>query len=156
MENFTNQFPQISGEYAIAYYEICEILKRIDIKDLNKIPKELIEKFEKQKSKNCKFRYNDNLKLKEQDLSKKTKQILAVLYIDYLATEDEKEVIKRKQKEFQILKEKKLNEKFDYSKIFAPKDNKDIIIDKQKSSIEDKKHLYLRLLEKIKNIFKLK
>ena len=138
-------------EYAMAYVEVLEIIKRMDQEIYNKIPQKIIEKFEIQKSEGYEFIYDDNKDLKEQKLMPKTKDILAVLFIDYLATEQEKSLISKKQQEFKERKEERLQEEFDSSQIFK---NKEKDVSKQEMQItEYKKPLHIRIFKKIKNIF---
>ena len=142
----------IPQEYAMAYVEICEVLKRMEEMYYNKIPQYILDKFENLKSNSYKFKYDNNKELKDQKLMPKTKDILAMLFIDYLASENEKQIIKEKQQEYKTQKEKKLQEKYDINELFQKKNRS---ISKQNTYlVEYKKPLYLRILNKIKNILK--
>lgn len=84
-------------EYAIAYSEVLEILKYIPTEDYNKIPKSKIELFENNADKEYKFKYNPNITLNEQNVSKRAKAIIAILFRDYWATETQRKKIIAKQ-----------------------------------------------------------
>lgn len=143
----------IPKEYAMAYVEILEILKRMEEVYYEKIPKDLIEKFETFKSNNYVFEYDESKELKEQKLMSKTKDILAVLFIDYLTNEKEKEIIKEKQQEYKARKEKQLQENYDINKIFESR-KQNVKVEDTSYPVEYKKLLYLRIIDKIKEIFK--
>ena len=84
-------------DYYNAYVEVLEILKYIPAKDLSKIPKEIICRFEERKSKQYKFIF-DKKKSIQQQLSNTSRAILSNLYRDYWATEYERKVITAKEK----------------------------------------------------------
>lgn len=143
----------ITKEYAMSYVEILEILNRMDNVYYEKIPKNLIEKFRTLRSNEYVFQYDDSKELKEQKLMQKTKEILAVLFIDYLANEEEKKIIKEKQQEYKIRKEKILQEKYDINKIFESR-KKTIKEEEISYPVEYKKPLYLKIIKKIRGILK--
>lgn len=84
-------------EYANAYSEVLEILSYLSKEDYDKIPKEKIDFFETKCNKNYKFYYDMNKTLDEQDVSKKAKIIIAILFRDYWATDKQREKIKAKE-----------------------------------------------------------
>ena len=84
-------------EYANAYSEVLEILKNISKEDYEKVPSEKIDLFEKNANKNYNFQYDTNLTLDEQNVSKRAKAIIAILFRDYWATPEQREKILAKQ-----------------------------------------------------------
>lgn len=64
-----------------AYVEILEMLKYII--EIEKIPKEELEFFEKNKDKEYVFKYNENLDFEEQPILPETHALLIRLYKDY-------------------------------------------------------------------------
>ena len=61
----------------------------------NKIPKEIISMIEKRKDSS----YNIDVEnIEDLDLLEDTEKILSVIYTDYIATVEEKEIIKNKEK----------------------------------------------------------
>lgn len=143
-------------DYAKSYTELIEILKYFSHEDLIKIPKETIQNYIKNKNKNYSFSYNPNLELEEQHISKLTLILLANLYIDYLATNDEKEyIIKKDQQELEQL-EKQKQEKYNIENIFKNR-KKQTIPNNETTSllVLENKSITQKILEKIKKIFKL-
>lgn len=80
-----------------AYSEVIEILNHIPKEDYAKIPTEYIKFFEKEKDKNYYFIYNASQTLEAQSVSKEAKTIIAILFRDYWATDEQREKIIRKQ-----------------------------------------------------------
>ena len=111
----------VDVKYAVAYSEVLEILKHIPISEYNKIPKEKINMFEKNASKEYKCNYIPSKTLTEQNVSKTAKGIIAILFRDYWATPEQKEKIIQKQKNDRIaLEEEKVN-KYNPNDIFKEK-----------------------------------
>lgn len=84
--------------YAIAYKEVLEILKYISKEDYNKIPEKTIRAFEENADKNYQVSYNPNMTLVEQNISRKGRAVIAVLYRDYWASPEQREKILQKQR----------------------------------------------------------
>ena len=110
-------------EYANAYTEVLEILKYISIEDYNKIPKSKIELFRTNANKDYIFNYNPNKTLDEQNVSKIAKEIIAILFRDYWATDVQRDKIMKKQNfDRQKLEEEK-REKYNPDDLFKKKNN---------------------------------
>lgn len=116
----------VSAEYANAYSEVLEILKYISKEDYEKIPNSKIELFETNHNKEYIFKYNPNKTLDEQNVSKTSKAIIAILFRDYWATEIQKEKIITKQNYDRMQLEEKKKERYNSDNIF--KNNKKKII----------------------------
>lgn len=86
----------INTEYANAYTEVLEILQYLKSEDYNKIPSEKIKIFMENENQNYYFRYNPQIPFEEQEISERTKYILANLFCEYWATDKQKEMIKNK------------------------------------------------------------
>lgn len=96
-------------EYANAYSEVLEILSYLSKEDYDKIPKEKIDFFETKCNKNYKFYYDMNKTLDEQDVSKKAKIIIAILFRDYWATDKQREKIKAKEEYDRNIRKQEIN-----------------------------------------------
>ena len=105
-------------EYANAYSEVLEILKYIPIKDYNKIPKNIIELFEKNANNEHRFIYNPNKTLDEQNVTKRAKAIIAILFRDYWANKIQREKIIQKQNYDRIKLNEEKREKYNPDNIF--------------------------------------
>ena len=108
----------IDIEYANAYSEVLEILKYIPIKDYNKIPKNKIELFEKNANDEHGFIYNPNKTLEEQNVTKRAKAIIAILFRDYWANEIQREKIIKKQNYDRIKLEEEKRQNYNPNNIF--------------------------------------
>ena len=83
---------------ANSYSEVLEVLNHMVKEDYEKVPKNMIEMFERYSNKENKFKYDLSKEFEEQNLSKDAKLILAVLFRDYWATPTQREKILAKQK----------------------------------------------------------
>ena len=149
----------INEEYANACAEVVRILDYIPYKDHKKIPKDVILHYEKNASKNCDFEYDINLSLDEQNVSKTAKTIIALLYRDYWATQEEKNKILNFEKN-EILKAEELKkEKYNSEDIFSKRFNSAIV--ENEDNIQTKELVnvskikwYEKILRKFKDFFK--
>ena len=108
----------IKSEYAIAYKEVFEILKYIPKEDYNKIPSEKIELYKVMQEKNYNFKYNPSKTLDEQNVSKRAKAIIALLFRDYWATDIQRKKILEKQKYDRQRIEEEKKQKYQYKDLF--------------------------------------
>ena len=144
--------------YHKAYKEVIEILKYLPKESVNKIPKTIIETFEKKQKKDYVFNIDINKTFEEQNLLEETKDILAIIFRDYWATPYQREKIQEKEKyERQKIEEEKLK-KYNTKNIFKNKKN---IIEKNEENknlpIQIKKQkFYEKLINFLKNLFHIK
>lgn len=148
-------------KYANAYSEVLEILKYIPVEDYNKIPKTKIELFKTNANNDYSFTYNPSKTLEEQEVSKLTKGIIAILFRDYWATEIQRNKIITKQNNDRIKLEKEKQEKYN-ADIFKNRNNryehngeKDNNTN-ELAMIEYKESLFKKFINKIKFIFEKK
>ena len=87
----------VNTEYKIAYSEVLEILKYISKEEFNKVPQGMLEMFKTNASDENQFIYNPNKTLQEQNVSEIARAIIAILFRDYWATENQKQKILNKQ-----------------------------------------------------------
>lgn len=137
-------------EYANAYSEINEILKYVPEEDYNKIPKNKINLFKDNANKNYQFKYNSNLTLDEQNVSKRAKAIIAILFRDYWATEEQRKKIVAKQNYDRLQIEQNKQEKYNPDNIFKNRESKVEAIENSVAMVEYKESIFT----KIKNWFK--
>lgn len=141
-------------EYANAYTEVLEILKCISEEDYNKIPNEKVKLFETNANKEYKFNYNSNLTLNEQNISKRAKAIIAILFRDYWATSEQKEKILAKQNFDRVKIEKDKYDQYDPNDIFKnnTKENYDNVNNNLPIEIK-KDNIFKKLINFIRNLF---
>lgn len=77
-----------------ALSEVYSVLIKLDKSDFEKIPKDLIRAIELNLDEN--YEVND-FEIENGKMLEETEKILAVIYLDYLASEDEKEVVNKLQ-----------------------------------------------------------
>ena len=150
-------------EYANAYSEVLEILKHISKEDYNKIPKQRIELFETNANKEYKFEYNVDKTLDEQNVSKITKTIIAILFRDYWATETQREKIIKKEKFDRAQIEEQKRERYNPDDIFKERKVQNIQNMEQNENaqenialVEYKQSIFNKIIGKIKSIFHIK
>lgn len=145
-------------EYAIAYSEVLQILEHIPREDYNKIPKYKIQMFEKNANKEYKykFKYNPNMTLDEQNVSKRAKAIIAILFRDYWATEVQRAKIITKQKYDRLQSEMEKSEKCEIDNIFKVynqrKERKQKINSNEMALVEYKEFTFRKIIDKAKRI----
>ena len=150
----------ISIEYANAYTEVLEILSKMSKNDYNKIPRDMIQVFEIYSNKEYSFEYDFKKDFDQQGISKRAKLILAILFRDYWANDNQREKIIAKQNyDRQKLEEEK--RKIYNTDIFKNKENNietDGIdnIPEQVNMIqyEHKKSIIKKIINKLKSIFR--
>ena len=149
----------IDIKYANAYSEVLEILKYIPVEDYNMIPKNKIELFETNANNDYSFTYNPDQTLEEQEVSKITKGIIAILFRDYWATEIQREKIMNMQKYDRIKIEEEKKEKYNID-IFQNRNNKkqgqnieENISASELEMVEYKVSIFRKILNKIKSLF---
>ena len=141
----------VTNEYKIAYSEVLEILKYISTEEFNKIPNDMIEMFKKNAMSNNDFIYDPNKTLQEQSVSELSRYIIAILFRDYWATDNQRQRILAKQK---YERQKRNEEIYSYDNIFKKNNNDNIskqiqYISTQKQIIEYKETIFKRIVNKI-------
>lgn len=149
----------VSIKYQNAYKEVLEIIKYLPKKEFNKIPKEKIEYFEKNKNINYEFNFDVSIPLEEQKISREANAIILNLFNDYFLSSNEQ---KEKLKNILEINEKKYNEmqreKYNPDNIFDNKDN----INNNQDNVEmannlpievDKDNIFTRIIGFVKKIF---
>ncbi len=143
MLNYTKE------EYKKACTELLEILKHVPISSLNKIPKETIGMYNLNKHQSYKYYYDEALELEEQKISHLTQILIANLYIEYWASEEERKKIKEKDKQEIEKIEKQKRELYSPNEIFENKKRS-----KNQETVEltvtKKKNILEKLIEKIR------
>lgn len=150
-------------EYSKSYTELLEILKYFSKSDLIKIPKNLIKRYIKDMDTNYSFKYNPELDLEKQNVSKLTQILIANLYIKYFADENEQENIKNKNLEELSQIEKNYQEQYNVETIFNKRKEKSIIDGSFNNAtditslavVPNKENIFKRIFYKIKSILKL-
>ncbi len=121
-------------EYQEAVSELLDILGNTDEKLVKKIPPELIVFWEQNKSDEYIPELDHNVSLEEMDLKAKTRQLIAMIYVNYLCDPEKKKEIRKILKESE---EKEQNK--EVINIFAEENKKEEIEHKsQEEEIKQK------------------
>lgn len=143
----------VSLEYANAYSEVLEVLRNMSESDINKIPNDMIEMFKENSNKLHDFRYDFNKNFKEQNISKRAKMILAILFRDYWASPSQKEIIVARQNFERDRIEMQKQEKYNINNIFKKNEIKKDIKTEEIQITNYKESIIKKIINKIKKIF---
>lgn len=148
-------------EYANAYSEVVEILNHIPKSDYDKIPNNMIELFNINKNKKYSFSYDVNKTLDEQNVSKKAKTIIAILFRDYWATSAQREKILAKEKYDLAKLEEEKREHYNPDNIFKKKKKNEeeniVNLDECRSIIEYKENnFFKKIIKKLTKLLHIK
>ncbi len=169
----------INEEYRIAYCEILEILNHMEKEYVSRIPNKMLKFWKENASKDYDFKYDEEKSFKEQDISKKAKVILAIIYRDCYASPIERESILKGLAADRIKVEEEKRKKFDPNNIFdkseitskemsiGQKGEKRIINENPLNVVEEgnlwnseqsvtkfTNNFFVKIFRKIKNLFK--
>lgn len=141
----TRNFPR-------AYVEVDEILKKLPQEEFRKIESNFINMIRNKKDTNYTFELDYSKDIEEQKILKETKIILAYVFLNYLGTEEENNIIKQKFKEdiIQAEEEKKkkyLNEIFKDKREVKNNISQELIVYKKENAIK-------KFIKLILNLFK--
>ena len=106
-----------------AYVEALEILKHIPLEDYNRIPTEIIENMELNSDKEYHYTITNFHDFQELTILSETETILAVLYRDYWATDEERNRIFKKEKEDFLSLEEEKRKKYNPDDLFKKTNN---------------------------------
>lgn len=147
----------VATNYKNAFKEVYVILDSLVEEDYKKIPPELIETIYRNMNQDYKYELDEEQELSTQKMLPETKAILFNIFRDYLSTEEQKQKIIRMQKEERQKNELKKRKQYN-TDVFANKEqtNNPEIQKEQVSLIKYKESILKKIINKIKNIFKIK
>ena len=136
-----------------ALSEVYIILRYSDSNLINKIPLKFISMVNKFKDPSYKIQIDENKSLNEQKLLPETRQILALIYRDYLCDEKEREELNKKNNK----KIEEMNNTYDIKNVFEKRSNniKEINNEEQLIVVKQEKW-YDKIFKFFKNIFRKK
>ncbi len=147
----------VSEEYKIAATEVLDIVEHLSLNATNKIPLQLLDFFKDVSMEDYKpeFDYSDGLE--KINFTPKTKALLAMIYRNYLCSEEERKEFDRKLFENEEKYQQELREKYNPDKIFQnlePEENAKQENNPNTALIEYKeKKWYHKIFEKIASLF---
>ena len=143
-------------EYIQANTEIKCLLKYFPINYIKKLPTKLLEMIYKNSDDKYNIEIDLRKDLKNQNISKKTKDMLAVLTYNYWSSEDEKKDIIKRLNENERNYQEELREKYNPDNVFRNRKqsiSNDENISNAVAMVEYKESIFKRIIEKIKSIF---
>ena len=141
-----------------SYKELYEIIRCLPHEEQNKIPKSFINEIKNKMDRNYEFKVDHIKDFENQVILDETRSLLAIVYRDYLASEEEKQEIIKQEKEellnIELEKQKKYNVDVFENKRKEIINNK--IQEKQKLelTVKEKETWFSRFKKFLKNIFK--
>lgn len=140
-----------------AYAEVLELLKYFSIEQVKKIPKTKLKVFFKFRDESYSYKVDETKGFFEQDMMPETKAIFTILFEDYWATDEQKEILKQKEKEeFKKLEDKKRN-LYNPDKLFKNKKVNEVERHIKNTNITlSNEKWYYKIIRALKNIFKRK
>ena len=133
-----------------AYKEVYEILKYIPEEDYKKIPKSMIKVIKKGMDKSYDFKVTEFEDFQKQEMLSETECILAIFYRDYWASEKERNRILASEEQDRIN-----TYKIRYKDIKNQVDRVQPAWDENNSIIAVKDSFFTKIIQKIKDFFKL-
>lgn len=129
------------------YTEVYKILINLTENELKKIPSSLIQGLKEKMNLNYNFVFDINKPLECQNISDEAKLMLAVIFRDYLATEEQRKKILtfEKNKELQIEQEAREKYDIDVFKNNKIKKAKDETIEKEMQLVKYEEKWYIKL-----------
>lgn len=139
------------------YMDISIIISMMPNEMRNKISKGFINFVESNKSNNYVSNINPQIPLKEQKIRKETKEMLGIIYRDYLCDDEERVNLLEKEKKELLELENQRREKYDPDNIFKKNDikeniNEDIITNEVAMvKYQEKESIIKKIINKIKS-----
>ncbi len=141
-------------KYSNVFTEVYVILSHLETSDYEKIPADIIKTIENNRNQNYNYVMNENMDLYNQIMLPHTKAMLFNIFRDYLATEEQREKIKRMQKE-DVIRLMNAKKSYNTNLGFALKQKTNDKPSENLYIIEVKKeNFWIKILKRIKSIFK--
>lgn len=142
----------IKENYAYAYKEVIELLKYFSLKDVEKIPEDLIKVFLYNMDTEYVYNVDEEKTFEEQTMLEETKVIFAIIFRDYWATDYQRERILAKEENDKKKIEEEKSRKYNTNNIFKEKVNKSVY--ENLPTIIEENSFFKNIINKIRNIFK--
>ena len=134
--------------------ETIYVLKNFNTTFTSKISKRILKDLEElAKTSKKEVKIDKTKSLKDQNILPETKDMIALLYYNYIALPEEKKEIIQKWNENEARYQERLRRKYNLDNVFKKENTKE---NNNTSMIEYKKNIFQRIFEKIKEIIKLK
>lgn len=145
--------------YREAFAEVLEVIKNSNQRILEKIPKKFITFLNENKDNNYIVKIDFTDENWDDSIKQETQAILALIYRDYIVSQEERARLLTEEKEEQIRIENELREKYNPDNLFKKQDqvkNTEEVMEEEVAMVEYKESIFKRFINKIKSIFKMK
>lgn len=143
----------MTKEYRIALSEVNALLKLSNMEVVHNVPYKLRKYIVQNMDKTFKVNVDMSKSLEDQNISNKAKNILALIYRDYLVTNEEKKQLIINEKQMQTERQKQIRELYNPENVFK----KNYEINEQQGStamiVIKEKNIFSKVLHKIKSFF---
>lgn len=147
----------MNDNYGKAYTEVLEILRYFSEEEYLKIPREKVNFYKEHRDKEYIFKINPNIDLAEQNISKETYAILSSIFIDYFATDKQKETLNKLLAQNEEKQEEIKREKYNIENLFKiekQESYKENEIDSKAELVKYKETLFNKFINYIKKLLK--
>lgn len=145
--------------YREAFAEVLEVIKNSNQRILEKIPKKFITFLNENKDNNYIVKIDFTDENWDDSIKQETQAILALIYRDYIVSQEERARLLTEEKEEQIRIENELREKYNPDNLFKKQDQAkkaEEVMTEDVAMVEYKESIFKRFINKIKSIFKMK
>ena len=144
-------------EYAKRLVEVDEILNYLSYENLVKIPESIRKAIKENKDKEYVWKYDKSKTLLQQNLNRDTIAFLSYLNMEYLLSNEQKQVMEDMHELNEINAEREKQKRYNPDMIFK-KDNKDtkengVTTNKEDMVVYKKENIFTKLIDRIKKIF---
>lgn len=147
----------VSIDFSEGISETLDILEHMDRTYTNKIPKKFKDFLEKNKSVTYVSKLDYSKKLSEMRLKEKTKDILAIIYINYWCNLEQKNnyisLLNENEKKYQEAIREKYNPNYIFKKSIQENNLKENSVKNEPAMVEVKESIFKKIINKIKRAF---
>ena len=139
--------------------EVDEILNYLSDEEYAKIPKDIINAIKENKDKYYVWKYDESRELKDQDLNRDTIVILSYLNMEYLLSQEQKELMEEIHKANEKENDKYKAEQHGIESLFNNKEKKETNIKLEEKTVQNElipceEGVLKKIIRFIKNLFK--
>lgn len=111
----------MENNYGKIFAEVLDIINNSEKEVKAKIPEKLYQQFEKNTDKSYKVNIDYSKEDWDNNISEETKEILALIYRDYIVSQEERKELIKEETELEKQKELELREKYNPDNLFKNK-----------------------------------
>lgn len=140
--------------YEKSLTEVYKTVEMLEYEEYNKISKSFLENIYKNMDKDYYLNLIVDNEFIDNKMSEKAKEILALIYRDYLVTAEEREQLIEKEQQEETRIEQELREKYNPDNLFKNKETKIETTNNSIAMVEYKESIFIKIKNWFKRIFK--